>query len=289
MSFEALWSSTISIIKTISIFDVIDVIIVSFLIYEVILIFRRTRASQLIKGILFLLVSNFVATQLGLRTFGFLLGNVLQFGVFALIVVFQPEMRRALEQVGRTDILSFAFMRRQNMDDELRANWQDAIVAICDGVEQLAERNIGALICIERKTGLSDIVKTGTPLNADLSAEIIKTVFYQGTALHDGAMVVSDARVRAAGCLLPLSHNLALSKDMGTRHRAALGLSEVTDAIVVVVSEETGTLSLAKSGVLIRRLDRQSLFGMLVSDLVPPVVEQPDKKQPFWRAWFEKH
>ena len=139
----------------------------------------------------------------------------------------------------------------------------------------------GALMVLERKTNLSEIIKTGTVLNADVTPELLGTIFYVGTPLHDGAVVVRDGRVEAAGCFLPLSDNLEIGKDMGTRHRAALGMSENSDAVVVVVSEETGIISMAKNGVLIRRLDRQNLYNLLEGDIVPPAPEE--KKQPFWK------
>lgn len=169
---------------------------------------------------------------------------------------------------------------------DLRAKWQSAIVAVCDSAEQLADSRTGALVVLERRTNLSEIIKTGTVLNADITPEMLGTIFYEGTPLHDGAVVVRDGRIEAAGCFLPLSNNLEIGKDMGTRHRAALGMSENSDAVVVVVSEETGIISLAKNGVLIRRLDRQNLFNLLEGDMVPPAVEE--KKRPFWRRKHEK-
>ena len=144
----------------------------------------------------------------------------------------------------------------------------------------------GALIVLERGSNLSEIIRTGTAINADVNPEILGTIFYEGTPLHDGAVVVRDGTLKAAGCVLPLSDNLEIGKDMGTRHRAALGMSENSDAVVVVVSEETGIISLAKNGVLIRRLDRQNLFNLLEGDMVPPAVEE--KKRPFWRRKHEK-
>ncbi|MEG1744972.1 MAG: DNA integrity scanning protein DisA nucleotide-binding domain protein, partial [Ruthenibacterium sp.] len=140
---------------------------------------------------------------------------------------------------------------------------------------------------LERRTNLSEIIKTGTVLSAAITPELLSTLFYEGTPLHDGAVVVRDGQVEAAGCFLPLSNNLEIGKDMGTRHRAALGMSENSDAVIVVVSEETGIISLAKNGVLIRRLDRQNLFNLLEGDMVPPAEEE--KKQPFWAVWRKKH
>ena len=148
-------------------------------------------------------------------------------------------------------------------DPTLRGAWQSAVVAICDAAEQLSDTRTGALMVLERMNNLDEIIRTGTPLSADVIPEMLGTIFYEGTPLHDGAVVIRDGRIVAAGCVLPLSNNLEMGKDMGTRHRAGLGMSENSDAIVVVVSEETGIISLAKNGVLIRRLDRQNLFNPL--------------------------
>ena len=236
--------------------DLLDILVVTFLIYEAISLVRQTRTAQLAKGII------------------------------ALVVVFQPELRRALEQVGRTSLFGMQLFKSKADPGDLRAKWQSAIVAVCDSAEQLADSRTGALVVLERRTNLSEIIKTGTVLNADITPEMLGTIFYEGTPLHDGAVVVRDGRIEAAGCFLPLSNNLEIGKDMGTRHRAALGMSENSDAVVVVVSEETGIISLAKNGVLIRRLDRQNLFNLLEGDMVPPAVEE--KKRPFWRRKHEK-
>ncbi|MEG1932916.1 MAG: diadenylate cyclase CdaA, partial [Pygmaiobacter sp.] len=220
--------------------DIIDIAIVAFLIYEVIMLVRQTRAAQLTKGILILFIVWFVSSALDFRTLSYLLTNILRYGMFALLVIFQPELRRALEQVGRTNIFSLSIFKSQTVDEVVRERWQTAIATVCDAVEQMSDSRTGALIVFERRANLSEIIKTGTVLNADINVEAIGTIFYEGTPLHDGAVLVRDARIKAAGCVLPLSANLEISKDMGTRHRAALGMSENSDAICVVVSEETG-------------------------------------------------
>ena len=153
------------------------------------------------------------------------------------------------------------------------------MVAVCDTAERLSDTSTGALIVIERQTNLGEIIKTGTILNGDINPEVLGTIFYEGTPLHDGAVVVRDGKIKAAGCFLPLSNNLDIGKDMGTRHRAALGMSENSDAVVVVVSEETGIISLAKNGVLIRRLDRQNLYQLLEGEIVPQEPAQEKKKR----------
>ena len=161
------------------------------------------------------------------------------------------------------------------------------MVAICDAAEQLSDTRTGALMVLERMNNLDEIIRTGTPLSADVIPEMLGTIFYEGTPLHDGAVVIRDGRIVAAGCVLPLSNNLEMGKDMGTRHRAGLGMSENSDAIVVVVSEETGIISLAKNGVLIRRLDRQNLFNLLQEEIIPPETAEA-QKQPLLNRLLNK-
>lgn len=268
------------------IIDLIDILIVAFVVYEIIALVRQTRAGQLAKGVLLLLISSWLATKFQLQTVSYFINNIMQTGIVLLIVVFQPELRRALEQVGRTNIFAVRFFRQERETSVTREKWRNAVVAICDTAERLSDTRTGALIVIERKTNLSEIIKTGTEMNGNINPEVLGTIFYEGTPLHDGAVVVRDGEIKAAGCFLPLSNNLEIGKDMGTRHRAALGMSENSDAVVVVVSEETGIISLAKNGVLIRRLDRQNLFQLLEGDVVP---EEPteEKKRYFGRRKHE--
>ena len=267
--------------------NILDILLVALAIYQIIVLIRKTRAAQLAKGALLLLVLYGLAYMFRLRTVVWLMNSVLQIGFLALIILFQPELRRALEQVGRTDKWAANLFRSHKYDPSLRAKWQNACLAICDAAEQLSDTNTGALIVLERKSNLSEVIRTGTPLNADVNREMLGTIFYEGTPLHDGAVVVRDGVLKAAGCVLPLSDNLEIGKDMGTRHRAALGMSENSDAVVVVVSEETGIISLAKNGVLIRRLNRQNLFNLLQEELVPPEQKETNK-QPFWRRQHEE-
>ncbi len=267
--------------------NILDIAIVAFVVYELLALIRKTRAAQLAKGAIVVLLFYAVAYLLNLRTVVWLMNSILQVGILALVVLFQPELRRALEQMGRTDKWAAKLFRTRRGDPSLRGRWQNACLAICDAAEQLSDTHTGALIVLERNTNLSEIIRTGTPLNGDVNREMLGTIFYEGTPLHDGAVVVRDGMLKAAGCVLPLSDNLEIGKDMGTRHRAALGMSENSDAVVVVVSEETGIISLAKNGVLIRRLDRQNLFDLLQEDLVPP-EQETTQKQSFWRKKHEK-
>lgn len=267
--------------------NILDILIVAFVVYELFAVVRKTRAAQLAKGAIVVVLFYAFAYLLNLRTVVWIMTSVIQIGFLALVILFQPELRRALEQMGRTDKWAAKWLKNRKMDPGLREQWQNACLAICDAAEQLSDTNTGALIVLERNTNLSEIIRTGTPLNGDVNREMLGTIFYEGTPLHDGAVVVRDGMLKAAGCVLPLSDNLEIGKDMGTRHRAALGMSENSDAVVVVVSEETGIISMAKNGVLIRRLDRQNLFNLLQEDLVPPEQEKP-QKQSFWRKKNEK-
>lgn len=279
--------SLLTCITSIGIVDILDILIVAFLIYHVINLVQQSHTGQLAKGILVLFLVYAGVKLMRFPVLSFILDSVIQVGFLALVVVFQPELRRALEQMGRTNFIPSQFFRSRRDTGDIRERWQNAVVALCDAAERLAETRTGALIVLERETNLSEIIGTGTRLDAALTAEMLCTIFYVGTPLHDGAVVVRDAKVEAAGCFLPLSGNLQISKDMGTRHRAALGMSENSDAVVVVVSEETGIISLAKNGVLIRRLDRQNLFNLLEGEIVPPPPEEV-KKQPFRRKKHEK-
>ena len=187
-----------------------------------------------------------------------------------LVVLFQPEIRRALERMGQTDQWAYRFFNKSRYNDtSLKGAWRSAIIAICDAAERFSETKTGALIVLERNTNLSEIVRTGTPVNSAVNLEVLGTIFYEGTPLHDGAAIIEDGRIKAAGCVLPLSNNLDLGKDMGTRHRACLGIAENSDAIAIVVSEETGIISMAKNGVLIRHFDRQTLYTRLIDEMIP--------------------
>ena len=245
--------------QTFKIVDLLDIIIIAFLIYQLLGIINRTRAGQLAKGALLVMVVYLVANTLNMRTVTWLLNSLLQVGLLTLVVLFQPEIRRALERMGQTDQWAsklFNVKGRYN-DPSLKGAWRSAIIAICDAAERFSETKTGALIVLERHTNLSEIVRTGTPVNSAVNLEVLGTIFYEGTPLQ------------AAGCVLPLSNNLDLGKDMGTRHRACLGIAENSDAIAIVVSEETGIISMAKNGVLIRHFDRQSLYTRLIDEMIP--------------------
>ncbi len=273
------WGQITLLFRDINITDILDILLVTLLIYEVIVLVRNTRASQITKGIVLLIAAYVLVSLLNMRTMEFVLQSIMSFGIIVLAIIFQPELRRAMEQVGELNAISSRIFRPPSLSEAEREKWKKAIVAVCDASEHMAEERCGALIVLERSTNLSEVIRTGTTLRSEPNVEVLETIFFEGTPLHDGAVVVRDGLVEAAGCFLPLSNNLEISKDMGTRHRSALGMSESSDAIVVVVSEETGIISLAKNGVMIRRLDRQNLFNMLISDLILPVAEPQKKKR----------
>ena len=270
-------NSIIANFQTFKLADLLDIIIIAFLIYQLLGIINRTRAGQLAKGALLVLAVYLVANVLNMRTVTWLLNSLLQVGLLTLVVLFQPEIRRALERMGQTDQWAYRFFNKNRYNDtSLKGAWRSAIIAICDAAERFSETKTGALIVLERNTNLSEIVRTGTPVNSAVNLEVLGTIFYEGTPLHDGAAIIEDGRIKAAGCVLPLSNNLDLGKDMGTRHRACLGIAENSDAIAIVVSEETGIISMAKNGVLIRHFDRQTLYTRLIDEMIPkePVVEK---------------
>ena len=263
------WSSIIANFQTFNLADMLDVLVVTFVVYQILGIVSRTRAGQLTRGALVVVVFYVIATSAHMRTVTWIMDALLQVGLLTLVVIFQPEIRRALERMGQTDQWFLKFFRVRHIDPATRGSWRSAIIAICDAAERFSETKTGALIVLERRTDLSEIERTGTPVDCEVNPEVLGTIFYEGTPLHDGAAIIEDGRIKAAGCVLPLSNNLDLGKDMGTRHRACLGIAENSDAIAIVVSEETGIISMAKNGVLIRHFDRQTLYTRLVDEMIP--------------------
>lgn len=247
------------IISSIGITDVIDMAIVSFVIYKILGFIKETRAVQLIKGLLILVVLTFLSDKLNFYTLNWILENTLTLGVLALVIVFQPELRRALEYVGRSKFIRPQFSQL----DKEKAKMITA--SIIKSVDYFSVNKIGALIIMERETMLNDIAETGTVIDAEISTELIGNIFYEGAPLHDGATIVRVDRILAAGCVLPLSQSKTISKDLGTRHRAGIGITENSDAISLIVSEETGIISIAVDGKLSRFLDIKTVEKTLLS------------------------
>ena len=251
--------------------DVLEIAIFTYFIYHIILWIKQSKAWILLKGAAAIFAMYILAVILQLNNIVMVFNRIAPYVATALLVIFQPEIRRALERMGQTDQWAsklFNVKGRYN-DPSLKGAWRSAIIAICDAAERFSETKTGALIVLERHTNLSEIVRTGTPVNSAVNLEVLGTIFYEGTPLHDGAAIIENGRIKAAGCVLPLSNNLDLGKDMGTRHRACLGIAENSDAIAIVVSEETGIISMAKNGVLIRHFDRQSLYTRLIDEMIP--------------------
>lgn len=272
-AFEAIaswWEWMVSIAMNFQFKDAVDIIIVAFLIYGVVKLVRETRAGQLVKGLFLLVILFIISSYFNLVMVSRVLAYFFQFAFVAILIVFQPEIRKALEQVGRNNVgqsIAAVVTGRDRSYD--RAQIRKAINAVVDGVGILQQLKMGALIVFERKTKLGDIIETGTQINCEPSGQIVGNIFFNKAPLHDGAMIIRDGMIHAAGCILPLTKNTSVSAELGTRHRAALGVSEESDAVVVVVSEETGQISVAVNGVLARRFTRDTLRDVLEGYLIP--------------------
>ncbi|SNX54430.1 diadenylate cyclase CdaA [Thermoanaerobacterium sp. RBIITD] len=272
-------SGLIEIIKTMKINDIIDIAIIAYVMYRLILVIRKTRAEQLFKGIIILIILTKLSEWLQLRTVNYLLSNAMTVGVIALLIVFQPELRRALESLGRSEFIRRNFFI---INDEVQ-DITDVIIEICDAVQFLSRSKIGALIVLERNTGLNELIETGISLDSKISSELLINTFIPNTPLHDGAVIIRGDRIMAAGCFLPLTDNQNLSTELGTRHRAAIGVTEVSDAVSVIVSEETGTISLAQNGRISRHLDIKTLKEVLLS-----MFKAKESKASNWLKWGNK-
>jgi diadenylate cyclase len=240
---------------------VVDISLVAFVIYKLIMVIRGTRAVQLVKGITVILAVWFLSGFFGLNTLQWIMQQAVTYGLLAIIIIFQPELRRALEQLGRGK-----FFQSASIADEEEV--RQSIDHIIKASQYMAKRRIGALMSLERGTGMTDYIETGVAMNAKLTSELLTNIFIPNAPLHDGAVIIKNNVIMAAGCYLPLSENPFISKELGTRHRAALGVSEVTDAITIAVSEETGAVSVTKNGELHRSLDEEALRKILEKELL---------------------
>ncbi len=247
-----------NITSSVGITDVLDIVIITFLIYKLLGFIRETRAEQLAKGLLLLVVATLLSKWMHLYTLHWLLSSLISAGLVAIVVIFQPELRRALEYLGRSRIT--------NVFGEVDKEEAKRIVGqFVEAVDSMSASRTGALIVIEREIALNDIVETGTVIDAQITAQMIGTIFYEGTPLHDGAVIVRGDKLYAAGCVLPLTQNKELNKELGTRHRAGIGITENSDALVIIVSEETGVISVAQNGRLTRFLDGKSIEKKLLN------------------------
>jgi diadenylate cyclase len=242
--------------------DAADMLIVAFLAYHLLKLVHRSNAMRVLKGIVAILAAWFAADIFELHTLDFLLTNFIGVGFIALAVVFQPELRKALEQVGTGNI-------KKLIGRETINTWENAIIQTVEACKMLSWSREGALIVFERNIHLNDYIKTGTIVNADITAELIRNIFFPKSPLHDGAVIIQNARVSGAGCMLPLSGNQNLNRDLGMRHRAGIGMSEQSDAVVIIVSEETGSISVATDGMLKRHLTSETLEKLLRNEFIP--------------------
>lgn len=250
--------------------NVIDILVVWFFIYKLISLLKGTKAVQLLKGIAVIVVIKMISFFLNLETIDWIMDLIISWGVLATIIVFQPEIRRGLEHLGRGSL--FGRTKRQvNPGEQL-------IKALDKSVQYMAKRRIGALISIQMETGLDEYIETGIPLDADISGELLINIFIPNTPLHDGAVIIKDYKIAAAAGYLPLSESSLIPKELGTRHRAAIGLSEVTDALTIVVSEETGGISVTRNSELLRDLTQADFINYLEKELI--VEEEAIKKNP---------
>lgn len=279
---DAFMDGVIKYIQLLRITDFIDVVIVAVIFYYLINLIRETRAMQLVKGIIFLFAVFFLSQRLNLNALNYILGGAMQIGAFAIIVLFQPELRSLLERMGRFKVGKIIDFAVDNSEEELART----IESISLAAENLSLTKTGALIVIERSTRLGEFISTGTMLEANVSSGLLENIFVPNTPLHDGAVIIRGSKIITAGCLLPLTANNNLSRDLGTRHRAAIGLSEVTDAVIVVVSEETGKISIALNGSLTRNLNRDSLGKALKKLIIqkPETQQKKIDKIKFWKT-----
>lgn len=259
--------------------DVLDIMIVSFIIYSLIKIVRETRAEQLVKGIIIIIIGFAISELFHLKMLNALFTSFFQFSVLAVLIVFQPELRSALEHIGRSKIGKYwNGFSSSNIEEEKIRNIRNCINCVVEVANNFQKSKTGALIVFERQTKLGEIIDTGTIIDAQPSVPMIGNIFFNKAPLHDGAMIIRDGKVHAAGCILPLTKNNNISVDLGTRHRAALGISENSDAVIVIVSEETGTISMAKKGIITRNYTRETLSMALEEDLVPKINNKHTEK-----------
>ena len=239
--------------------DIIDILIVAVVVYKLLGLIKQTRAEQLFKGVLLLVVATFLSDLFNLHTINWILKGTVALGAVAILVVFQPELRRGLEYLGRSKFVNAPF---EQMDKEKGKHITSNIVK---AIDSFSRDRVGALIVFERQTNLTDIMESGTIVDAEISDQILGNIFYEGAPLHDGAVIIRDGRVYAAGCVLPLTKNNSISKDLGTRHRAGIGITENSDALTLIVSEETGIISIAEDCQLSRFLDVKTVEKKLLN------------------------
>lgn len=253
---------------------VIDIVIVLFLIVKVVQILKGSRAMQLIKGIIFLIIITWLSFIFNLRILNYILTTIMTYGVILLIVLFQPELRRALEQLGSSNKLTKYF----GLEKDIISKTKEDIYKIVLAATELSKNKIGALMVIERDIKLKEIISTGVTIYSEITPQLLVNIFTPNTPLHDGAVIIKDNKIAAAACMLPLASDEDIARELGTRHRAAIGMSKESDAIIIVVSEETGKISIAKEGTLIADLKEEALKKILISNIITKRFKENDKQ-----------
>lgn len=272
------WSNLFSWQNLVSL---LDVLVVWYVIYMLMMLLRGTKAVQLFRGIVVIIFIKLASWYIGLETVSWIMDQVINWGIIAIIVIFQPEIRRGLEHLGRG--LLFANYNRKENEAEIKL-----VDALDQAIQYMSKRRIGALITVQMNTGLDDYIETGIPLDADVSGALLINIFIPNTPLHDGAVIIKDNRIAVAAAYLPLSESNLIPKELGTRHRAAVGISEVTDALTIVVSEETGGVTITKNNELIRDLTQQDYRKLLYNELVPTQEEKTNAVARFFTEIFGK-
>ena len=267
--------SIVRYLSLIRIADVVDVAIMAFVVYKIISLMKRTRVGNIVKGVAIILAALWLSseTAFNLQGVNYILGHVLEWGVLALVILFQPEIRQLLETVGARNIKLLKILAPEQKITEMEQAIDQTVVACTE----MSHSRTGVLIVFERKNRLDEMVRSGTTLDASVSGELLKNIFFVKAPLHDGAVIIRDGRILGAGCMLPLSKNVNLGRDLGMRHRAGIGMSENSDAVVVIVSEETGSISVALGGMLKRHLKPETLDQLLRNELMPRVEEETEK------------
>lgn len=276
---QSVWATILSYLQLIKITDIIDVLAVTYLIYKGMAMLRKSSAAQVAKALVFIVAILWISYQLNLSVINFVLGKAMELGFLALMIVFQPEIRRFLEQIGSNSFGRF-WTGKSAPVSEVETAIKETVAAYVD----LSKDRIGALTVFERTNPLDMVIETGTVMDAAVSSELMKNIFYPKAPLHDGAVVIRYGRVAGAGCMLPLSTNRNLSRDLGMRHRAGIGMSEHSDAVIAIVSEETGTISIATSGRLRRHLAPETLERVLRNELIPKELDEIKTA----KSWFSR-
>ncbi|MGM9661590.1 MAG: diadenylate cyclase CdaA [Oscillospiraceae bacterium] len=275
-----------NMIRYLTLGDVLDVAIMAFLVYKLLGLVHRTPSSNLLKGVGLFVLALWLSSLLGLHGINYILNHLVEWGVLALIILFQPEIRKILERVGSQQIRWLPFLEKSHPTGTVEAAIAQTVMAC----EDMSKSRTGALIVFEREMSLDEMARSGTELDAEVSGELLKNIFFVKAPMHDGAVIIRNGRVLAAGCMLPLSTNVNLSRDLGMRHRAGIGMSENADSVVVIVSEETGGISVAIGGMLKRHLKPEMLENILRNELLPQDTlekDEPEWKR-LWLQWWRK-